>query len=150
MSTSSKSDALRAEGTLNPNADAVVDPLFREGEFFDPHDLVQVRYEMLRRVRVDARSITRTATDFGVSRPTYYEAQAAFEQGGVAGLVPKKRGPHGPHKLADDVLAFVRAEAAPGGPLRAPELARKIEARFGLVVHPRTIERALIVKKKPR
>lgn len=150
MPTPSKSEALRAEGTLNPHADAVVDPLFRESEFFDPQDLVQVRYEMLRRVRVDAQSITRTATDFGVSRPTFYEAQAAFERGGVPALVPKKRGPHGPHKLADEVLAFVRGEAAPGGPVRAPELARKVEARFGLLVHPRTIERALSIKKKPR
>lgn len=150
MPTPPKTAALRAEGTLNPHADAVVDPLFLGGEFFDAEDLVQVRYEMLRRVRVDAQSVTRTATDFGVSRPTYYEAHAAFEQGGVAALVPKKRGPHGPHKLADEVLAFVQAEAIPGGPLRAPELARKVEARFGLVVHPRTIERALNVKKKPR
>ena len=148
MPTPLKTDALRAEGTLNPHADAVVDPLFRDGEFFDAEDLVQVRYEMLRRVRVDAQSVTRTATDFGVSRPTFYETQAAFEQGGVAALVPKKRGPHGPHKLADDILACVRAEVPPGGPVRAPELARKIEARFGLVVHPRTIERALGAKKK--
>ncbi len=149
MPTLRKTDSLRAEGTLNPHADAVADPLFHGGDFFDAEDIVQVRYEMLRRVRVDAQSVTRTATDFGVSRPTFYEAQAAFEHGGVSALVPKKRGPHGPHKLADEVLAFVRTEATPGGPLRAPELARKIEARFGLLVHPRTIERALNVKKKP-
>jgi len=147
--TPRKTEALRAEGTLNPHADAVVDPLFHGGDFFDAEDLVQVRYEMLRRVRVDAQSVTRTATDFGVSRPTFYEAQAAFEQGGVAALVPKKRGPHGPHKLADEVLAFVQTEVTPGRPVRAPELARKIEARFGLIVHPRTIERAVSVKKKP-
>ncbi|WP_311044454.1 MULTISPECIES: hypothetical protein [unclassified Rhizobium] len=31
----------------------VRDPKFRGSEFFDPHDAVQVKYEMLRRVSVD-------------------------------------------------------------------------------------------------
>lgn len=146
----SKTDALREEGTLNPHPDAVTDPLFREGEFFDPKDLVQVKYEMLRRVRVDGQAVGKTVADFGFSRPTYYEAQAAFASAGIAGLVPKKRGPRGPHKLADEVLAFVHAEAPATGPMRAAELARRVQERFGLTVHPRTIERALRQEKKRR
>ncbi|MBM4366454.1 MAG: helix-turn-helix domain containing protein [Deltaproteobacteria bacterium] len=146
----SKTDSLREEGTLNPHPEAVNDPLFREGEFFDPEDVVQVKYEMLRRVRVDGQAVGKTAADFGVSRPTYYEALSAFDAGGIAALVPKKRGPRGPHKLADDVLAFVRAEAPPTGPLRAAELARRVQDRFGVSVHPRTIERALRREKKRR
>lgn len=145
-----KSDSLREEGTLNPHPDTVADPLFREGEFFDPADVVQVKYEMLRRVRIDGQAVGKTAADFGFSRPTYYEAQAAFASAGIAGLVPKKRGPRGPHKLADDVLAFVRAEAPATGPMHAAELARRVQERFGLTVHPRTIERALRQEKKRR
>jgi transposase len=146
--TSSKTDALREAGTLNPHPETVTDSLFREGEFFDPSDVVQVKYEMLRRVRVDGQPVGKTAADFGFSRPTYYEAQAAFADAGIAALVPKKRGPRGPHKLADEVLAFVRAEVSPSGPMRAAELARRVQDRFGLSVHPRTIERALAQEKK--
>src|SRR4051812_49751372 len=36
------------QGTLNPRADDVRDPAFVDSEFFDPRDLVQVKYEMLR------------------------------------------------------------------------------------------------------
>ena len=42
--------SLREQGTLNPRPQAVTDDLFTASEFFDPHDLVQVKYEMLRRV----------------------------------------------------------------------------------------------------
>ena len=143
-----KADVLRDEGGLNPHPEAVVDPLFQEGEFFDPRDLVQVKYEMLRRVREDRDTVTRAASDYGLTRPTFYEAQAVFDQKGLAGLIPKKRGPRGPHKLSEEILEFLRAKVIPGAPIRAPALAREIEARFGIMVHPRTIERALLRREK--
>src|SRR5437667_2618480 len=43
--------ALQESGTANPHAYAVQDPAFVDSDFFDSHDLIQVRYEMLRRVR---------------------------------------------------------------------------------------------------
>src|SRR2546425_3774989 len=49
-------------------------------------DLLQVRYEMLRRHSVERVSIVDVATKFGVSRPTVYQAQAAFQQAGLSGL----------------------------------------------------------------
>ncbi len=146
-----KADVLRDEGVLNPHPEVVVDPLFQEGEFFDPRDLIQVKYEMLRRVRKDGDTVTRAASDYGLTRPTFYEAQTAFDQKGLAGMIPKKRGPRGPHKLNEEILEFLRAKVIPGVPIRAPALAREIEAHFGIIVHPRTIERALLRReKKPR
>jgi hypothetical protein len=42
---------LRQSHTLHPRPDQVRDPLFTSGSpFFDPRDLVQVKYELLRRV----------------------------------------------------------------------------------------------------
>ena len=146
----SKADALAAEGTLNPAPEKVRDPKFGEGEFFDPRDLVQVKYEMLRRVSVENASVTDTAEEYGVSRPTYYQARAGFEEAGIAGLVPRKRGPRGPHKLHDEILAFLQTQFIPGEPIRARALARLVQQRFDLDVHPRTIERALSGKKTPR
>lgn len=145
-----KTEVLAAEGTLNPAPEKVRDPKFREGEFFDPRDAVQVKYEMLRRVSVENASVTAASEEYGVSRPTYYQAKTSFEETGIAGLVPKKRGPRGPHKLQGEVLAFLERRLVPGEPIRARALSRLIRKEFGLDVHPRTIERALGVKKTPR
>ena len=71
---------LKNTGTLNPHPAAVSDTLFRENLFFDSKDLLQVRYEMLRRHRVDGSSVVEVASVFGVSRPTFYQAEAAFEK----------------------------------------------------------------------
>jgi transposase len=142
-SKSSKTDALLEEGTLNPTPEKVRDPKFRGSEFFDPHDAVQVKYEMLRRVSIDNASVTEVSDEYGMSRPTYYQAKTNFDAAGIAGLVPKKPGPRGPHKIHSDVLAFLRAQLIPGEPLRARELARLIRDELGIEVHPRTIERAL-------
>jgi transposase len=146
----SKVDALREEGALNPTPEKVRDPKFRESDFFDPRDAVQVKYEMLRRVSVEKASVTDASDEYGVSRPTFYQAKGDFEDAGIAGLVAKKRGPRGPHKIQSEVLAFVTAQLVPGEPIRARELAKSIHERFGLDVHPRTIERAVRGKKTPR
>src|SRR5262249_28519237 len=102
-----KIGALRAVGALRPHPETVHDPSFRSHEFFDPRELVQVKYEMLRRVDIDGHSVSRTTAAFGCSRPTFYQAQAAFKAQGLPGLVPRKRGPRGAHKLDAAVMAFV-------------------------------------------
>lgn len=145
--TDPKTAALLEEGTLNPSPDSVSDPTFQGSDFFDARDLVQVRYEMLRRVSVDNVSVASAAAEYGVSRPTYYQARASFAEAGVAGLVPKKRGPRGPHKLQGEILGFAEKQLVAGEPIRARALARLIREEFSVKVHPRTIERALAGKK---
>jgi transposase len=146
----SKADALAEDGTLNATPEKVQDPKFEAGGFFDPRDVVQVKYEMLRRVSVEKASVTDVSDEYGVSRPTFYQAKADFEGAGIAGLVPKRRGPRGPHKLQSEVLAFLKKRLIPGEPIRARELARIVQKEFGLAVHPRTIERAVGAKKTLR
>jgi transposase len=146
----SKADALAEDGALNPAPEKVRDPKFQEDGFFDPRDVVQVKYEMLRRVSVEKASVTVASDDYGVSRPTYYQAKADFDDAGIAGLLPKKRGPRGPHKIQAELLTFLRTQVAPGGPIRARDLATLVQKEFGLDVHPRTIERAVGGKKTPR
>lgn len=138
-----KVDSLRRANTLHARADKVSDALFHRSVFFDPRDLVQVKYEMLRRARVDRVPVAQVARAFGLSRPAYYQARAAFERAGLLGLLPQKRGPRRAHKLAAPVLAFVRDTLEADPTLRAPEMARRIRSRFGVTVHPRTIERGL-------
>jgi transposase len=145
-----KVKALLEEGTLNPTPEKVRDRKFQENEFFDSRDLVQVKYEMLRRVSMDRASVTHATEEYGVSRPTYYQSKASFEKGGIAGLVPRKRGPRGPHKLQGEALEFVEQQLVAGEPVRARELAKLIRQTFGLNIHPRTIERAAAGKKTLR
>ncbi len=145
-----KVQTLLEEGTLNPTPAKVRDLKFRDSEFFDPRDIVQVKYEMLRRVSIENSSVTDATEEYGVSRPTYYETKAHFEKAGVAGLVPQKRGPRGPHKLQGEVLAFVEQQLIAGEPVRAREISKLIREKFDLNVHPRTIERAVVGKKTLR
>ena len=145
-----KVKALLEEGTSNQSPGKVCDPKFQENEFFDPRDLVQVKYEMLRGVSIDKVSVTETTEKYGVSRPTYYQTKDSFDKGGLAGLVPRKRGPHGPHKLQGDALAFIQQQLVAGQPVRARELAKLVRKKFDLAIHPRTIERAVAGKKTTR
>ena len=143
-----KEDALRVNGTFNPRAERVTDALFMQGDFFDARDLVQVKYEMLRRVREDGMPVAQAAAAFGFSRVAFYEIQRAWQREGVGGLLPRPRGPRHAHKLTEEVMDFVRAAQAQDGALRAPGLAEQVHERFGIDVHPRSIERALARQAK--
>jgi transposase len=143
-----KFEALQQQGTLNPRPKQVRDELFLQDEFFDPRDLVQVKYEMLRRVQAEGQSVTDASANFGFSRPSFYQALSAFEQGGLAGLVPHKRGPKQAHKLTREVLAFIGEMRQKEPSVRLPDLVKLIQERFGIRVHPRSIERSLLRHQK--
>ncbi len=62
-------------GTLHLHPETVTDPLFQNSDFFDPRDLVQVKYEMLRRALIDKASITDAASAFGFGGKVRREAR---------------------------------------------------------------------------
>jgi transposase len=138
-----KRQLLREHGTLNPRPQFVSDGLFQDSEFFDPRDLLLVKYEMLRRVRLEELTVAEAAAAFGFSRPSFYQAQTRFQEGGLAGLIPQRPGPRHAHKLSDEVLDYLRQQQALDELLRAPQLCQLVLEKFGLSVHPRSIERAL-------
>ena len=143
-----KAAALRQSGSFNPRSDEVSSDLFRTYEFFDPNDLVQVKYEMLRRVSVESGSVTEAAAEFGLSRPSFYEAQAAFQQEGLVGLLPEKRGPRRAHKLGAEVMEFLQAAKTEDPAMSGAALADKLWKERRLRVHRRSIERALARRQK--
>jgi len=143
-----KAERLKQQGALNRHPERVRAPLFHSHGFFDARDLVQVKYEMLRQVRVEGAKKAAAAASFGVSRPTLYQAEAAFARQGLAGLLPQPRGPKSPHKLTPEVMAFIDARMSGEHPPGASALAQAIQAELGLSVHPRSVERALARKKK--
>ena len=145
-----KRDRLRRSRTLNPHPERVRDPAFREGGFFDPLDLLQVRYEMVRLVRRGKATLAEAAARFGVSRPTCFRASKAFSESGLQGLVPAARGPRGPHKVTPEILRFVQAYRAEHGRVGARKLVPLIAERFAVQLHPRGLEKALArASKKP-
>jgi transposase len=143
-----KTRALQQEASLHPHPELVTDELFLTQEFFDPRDLVQVKYEMLRRVQSEGQAVSQSAAHFGFSRPSFYQAQAAFQQGGLPALMPQKRGPKKAHKLTAEVLALVRQAQQEDPFLRPAALALLIKNKYGITVHPRSIERALTRSQK--
>jgi transposase len=145
-----KLQTLQQQGTLNPRPKDVRDELFLQNGFFDPRDLVQVKYEMLRRVETDGKPVTEAAGSFGFSRPSFYQAWSAFEQDGLAGLVPRQRGPKQAHKLTDEVMAFIGEKLQEEPSVRLAELVGLIREHFGTTVHPRSIERRLRRHQKKR
>ena len=120
------------------------DGAFASGEFFDARDLVQVKYEMVRRVEADGVSVSAAAGAFGFSRQSYYTAARALADEGLAGLVPAKPGPRGAHKLTDEVLDHLEGlRAEPTRRWARASSCRAVAERFGDTVHRRSVERAL-------
>jgi transposase len=145
-----KIQALRQRGSLNPHPEKVADSLFSSSDFFDAGDLVQVKYELVRRVEVEHQPVSLSAKAFGLSRPSFYQAQARLQSGGLAALAPKKPGPRRRHKLDSEVMAFLQQLRTHDPSLRPAEMAPRILERFGRKVHVRSIERALARPGKKR
>ena len=148
--TQRKLKALREHGCLNPRPEIVKDELFLTTGFFDPYDLLQVKYELVRRVRVQGQPVSEAARIFGFSRPTVYQAISAFERGGIAALLRQPPGPRRAHKLSAEVVDFLQGILSDRPDLSAVELVAAVQDRFGLSVHPRSVARALARREKKR
>jgi len=146
-----KPAALRRHHALNPRPQTVSDPTFTSGNrFFDPRDLVQVKYEMLRRARQEGQPVSQTAAAFGFSRPSFYQAQAVFEQSGLPGLLPQQPGPKRAHKLSDAVVDLLEAALGEDPALSSSQLTQLLKDRLALQVHPRSVERALDRRRRKK
>ena len=143
-----KEAALAEARCLNPHPERVRDPAFLSSDFFDARDAAQVKYEMVRQVKADGAPVTEAAAAFGYSRPAYYQAAAALGSSGLEGLVPARPGPRGGHKLTEEVLAWAEEQLAADPALRPAQLPDRIEAAFGVRVHPRSAEKALARRRE--
>jgi transposase len=141
-----KLKSLREQRALHRHPENVQDETFRSDDFFDPRDLVQVRYEMLRRHRIDGKAVSDVAHSFGVSRQAFYVTDASFRNRGLPGLLPRRRGPRRAHKCTDEILDFVDQwrQTADG----KETIVEAVRHRFGVTINPRSIERALKRRKK--
>ncbi len=151
-----KRKALEKVGLLNARADRVHSPFFERLEFFDAHDKLQVKYEMLRSHEVDQMPIIRAAELFGYTRQAYYKIRQAFQEEGMSALAGKKRGRKGPVTCTPEVVGFLLEEKQKNPELTGRELAERLLAEKGVEVHQRTVEKIVASfsasrrrKKKP-
>ena len=129
---------------MNPHPGEVRDALFREHvEFFDRHDLLQIRYELLRAHLVDRESIGSICKRYGVSRQTFYNLSEKLKRYGTAGLLPRKPGPKGSSKVTEEVVEFVKDEFEREPGVSGATVASSIEGKFAIPIHKRTIEKLL-------
>lgn len=148
MATKDKKQVLKEHGVLNRYSTKVLNSMFKDIPFFDPDDLVQVKYEMVRQVLCEGKSVSEAAKNFGMSRPSVYQAREVIERKGLLGLAPKKSGPQTRHKLGVKIMEFVNEKIDEDRSVNAQMLADFIRERFAVSVHPRSIERALEAQKK--
>jgi transposase len=140
MTTATRRRILEQTGLFHPRPKAVAATLFDGREpFFLALDKVQVKYEMLRAHVIGGLSATAAAEQHGYSRAAFYLITTAFDEAGMRGLLDEPRGRRGPLKFTPEVLEFV-ASADPT--LSGAQLALEVQARFGVRLHRRTIERA--------
>jgi hypothetical protein len=110
--------SLRQHATLNPHPERVSDALFQTNLFFDPRDLLQVKYEMLRRVVIDGQPMGTTAAAFGFSRITLSQLRKRFEADGLAGLLLNPR-------ASSITNCPTISDLYPANPQTSPNCARK-------------------------
>ncbi|MGH9002309.1 MAG: helix-turn-helix domain-containing protein [Acidimicrobiia bacterium] len=138
MSAVDRRRALMEAGLLHPNPAGVTAALFDGSRpFFLTDDKVQVKYEMLRTHVVDGLAVKAAAELHGYSRAAFYLVQAAFAERGMAGLMDDRRGR--PVKVTRDIASFLAGAEPSLSPL---ELTAEVARRFGVSLHPRTLERA--------
>ena len=102
-----KTEFLRKEGLLNRKPERVCHPLFDGLAFFDPLDLPQVRYEMLRVARVEGRAVSEACRTFGFSREYFYRQERAFMERGFVALLGSPMGRRPVIALNQEVLNFI-------------------------------------------
>lgn len=139
-------EELRKNGSFNHRADAVTADIFKQSPFFDAHDIVQVKYEMLRAVEKERQDVSSASEAFGFSRVSFYNIKKEFEENGISGLIPKKRGPKGSRKLNSEDVEFARNLEETH---TKAQILTLLKDERGVEISKRTLERQLSDKKNP-
>ena len=140
--------ALKASGSYNRHAAAVNSPLFMGNEYFDPHDLVQVKYEMLRAVTNNEMTVTDASKQFGFSRAAYYKIEKNYTASGVGGLFLQKTGPKSPIKATDEIMRFVDELVGKDPDITNDRIIEELQEQKGLSLHKRSLQRERSKKKR--
>jgi transposase len=114
---------------------------------FDPYDLVQVKYEMLRAVMCDEMTITEASRQFGFSRAAYYKIEKSFSAIGVSGLFLQKTGPKAAVKATEEILRFADELRDNDPGITNDHIVEEIQNQKGVSLHKRSLQRERSKKK---
>ncbi len=138
-----KVELLKKHRLLNGKPECVCHPLFVDSEFFDPLDLVQVRYEMIRAARSGEMSVTNACRTFGFSRDSFYKQESAFMKRGFVGLLGSPRGRRPVIALNQEVLNFITRRKFQEPNVSGEKLRIEVHKNFGVECSKRTVERVI-------
>ena len=140
-----KKKFLESRGLLNTRLERVTHPLFLSLDFFDPLDLPQVRYELLRAARAEDTSVAEACKLFGFSREYFYRLERAFMERGYVALLGLPRGRRPLIALNQEIVNFVVHRKLEQPTLSGEELRKEILTLYKVDCSRRTVER--IVEK---
>jgi len=143
-----KKDILMKNGTYNKNHEKVTAPKFLGDTFYDPMDIAQVKYEMLKDVEKKETTIADAASDYGFSRAAFYNIKEAFSKQGIKGLIPEKPGPRKPHKLTQECQELIDGYVAENPRISSSEITERIKRENDIQMSKRTVERYRAKKKQ--
>lgn len=143
MSDDPKTKFLRKEGLINPKPERVTHSLFQTHEFFDPLDLPQVRYEMLRAARVEHATVSDACRLFGFSREYFYRLERDFMARGYVGLLGSSRGRRPLIALNQDLVNFIIHRKMTEPNLTGEDLRKELKTTYQVECSRRTVERII-------
>lgn len=138
-----KAEFLKKEGVLNPKPERVLHPLFQSQAFFDPRDLPQVRYEMLRSARAEQLTVTEACKLFGFSREYFYRLERVFMSSGFTGLLGSTRGRRPLVALNQEIVNFIIHRKISEPSLTGEDLRKELKNIYQVDCSRRTVERVI-------
>jgi transposase len=136
---------LEKEGLLNSKPERVSHPLFEKIDFFDPFDLPQVRYEMIRSARVEKIPVAEACKLFGFSREYFYKLERAFMARGYVAMLGSTMGRRPIIALNQEIVNFIAHRKIEDPGLSGEKLRQEIQSLYNVDCSRRTVER--IVEK---
>ncbi len=143
--TQPKMNFLQHEGLLNPRPERVTHPLFETLDFFDPYDLPQVRYEMLRSARAEQNSVADACRLYGFSREYFYRLERNFMDRGYVSLLGSSMGRRPLIAMNQEIVNFIVHRKLEQSNLSGEDLRKEILKLYKVDCSRRTVER--IVEK---
>lgn len=137
----SKRAFLKNEGLLNTKPQRVSHPLFETLDFFDPSDLPQIRYEMVRAARVEKMSVAAACKLFGFSREYFYKLERAFMARGYVAMLGSTMGRRPIIALNQEIINFIAHRKIEDPGLSGEKVRQEIQTLYNVDCSRRTVER---------
>lgn len=140
---SKKHEFLEKEGLLNKQPKRISPLMFTDNDFFDPFDLPQVRYEMLRSSRIEKKTVAQACKIFGFSREYFYKLERNFMARGLVALLGSPKGRRPLIAINQEIVNFIVHRRIDDSKLSGDDLRKEILKLYKIDCSRRTVERVI-------